>query len=207
MPWSSPTSATGCPISSTPAELVRGGALDEIRGVVAYVTQNWLGIGGWRLDPDLSGGGMFMDTGSHLLASTLWVTGLAPKFVTGSFDNAGRAVDINGGVVVRFANDAIGTLTSTGNASRHDERLAISGSRGSLVVHLHQWGVRSMLLNDEPVAPPKRIRPSSPDRAFFGWVRNGLRNYEAPDFALQVSRLTEAAYRSAEEARPVRVRR
>ena len=178
--------------------------------VVAYqrhwMTQNWLGIGGWRLDPALSGGGMFMDTGSHLVASTLWVTGLQPKFVTGSFDNVGRAVDINGGVVVRFANDAIGTLTSTGNASRHDERLVISGSEGSLVLHQHQWRVRSMLLNDEPVEPPKRIRPSSPDRAFFAWIRNGLARYEAPDFALQVSRLTEAAYRSAEAGKPVRVR-
>lgn len=188
-------------------ELVHNGTLGEIRGVVAYVTQNWLGIGGWRLDPELSGGGMFIDTGSHLVASTLWVTGLQPKFVTGSFDNVGRAVDINGGVVVRFANDAIGTLTSTGNASRHDERLVISGSKGSLVLHQHQWRVRSMLLNDEPVEPPKRIRPSSPDRAFFAWIRNGLARYEAPDFALQVSRLTEAAYRSAEAGKPVRVRK
>ena len=188
-------------------ELVQNGTLGEIRGVVAYVTQGWLGIGGWRLDPALAGGGMFMDTGSHLVASTLWVTGLQPKFVTGSFDNVGQAVDINGGVVVRFSNDAIGTLTSTGNASRHDERLVISGSKGSLVLHQHQWRVRSMLLNDEPVEPPKRIRPSTPDRAFFAWIRNGLANYEAPDFALQVSRLTEAAYRSAEEGKPVPVRR
>ena len=188
-------------------ELLQRGAIGEIRGVVAYVTQNWLGVGGWRLDPDLAGGGMFMDTGSHLVASTLWVTGLQPHRVSASFDNGGRAVDINGGAIVRFANGAIGTLTTTGDASRHDERLAVSGGEGSLVLHLHQWRVRSMLLNDEPVDLPKRIQPSTPDAAFFRWIRNGLRGYEPQDFALQVARLTEAAYRSAEENRPVRVRR
>ena len=188
-------------------ELVSSGALGEIRGVVAYVTQGWIGVGGWRLDPKLAGGGMFMDTGSHLVASMLWVTGLQPNTVAASFDNAGHAVDINGGVVVRFANDAIGTITTTGNASRHDERLAISGSKGSLVLHLHQWAVRSMLFNDEPVELPKRVKASTPDAAFFRFMRNGLKNYERQDFALQVSRLTEAAYRSAEQGGPVKVRR
>ena len=188
-------------------ELVRRGELGEPRGVVAYVTQNWLGVGGWRLDPDRAGGGMFMDTGSHLVAATLWVTGLQPKVVSASFDDAGRTVDINGGLVVRFTNDAIGTLATTGNASRHDERLAISGSEGSLVLDLHQWRVRSMLLNGEPVMIPKRIKPSTPDAAFFRWMRSGLAGYEPQDFALQVSRLTEAAYRSAAEGKPVKVRR
>ncbi|MXY55531.1 MAG: Gfo/Idh/MocA family oxidoreductase [Gammaproteobacteria bacterium] len=188
-------------------ELVERGAVGAIRGVVAYVTQNWLRVGGWRLDPDLAGGGMFMDTGSHLLAAMLWVTGLQPKVVSASFDNIGRAVDVNGGVVVEFSNDAIGTLTTTGNALHHDERLAISGSEGSLVLHLHRWRVRSMLLNDEVVELPKRIKPSTPDAALFRWMRSGLAGYEPQDFALQVARLTEAAYRAADERRPVKVRR
>ena len=188
-------------------ELVRKGALGEIRGVVGYVTQHWIGAGGWRLDPTLAGGGMFMDTGSHLVASLLWVSGLRPLAVSATFDNAGRNVDVNGGLVVRFAGDAVGTLTTTGNASRHDERLAIAGSEGSLVLHLHQWRVCSMLLNDEPVQPPKRIAPDTPDGALFRWMRNGLKRYETQDFALQVARLTEAAYRSAAQGAPAKVRR
>ena len=188
-------------------ELVRKGALGELRGVVGYVTQHWTGFGGWRLDPELAGGGMFIDTGSHLVAALLWVSGLAPKTVAAVFDNAGLAADVNGGVVVRFDGDAVGTLTTTGNASRHDERLALSGTEGSLVLHLHQWQMRSMLLNDKPVAPPKRIAPDTPDAALFRWMRNGLKDYEAPDFAVQVARLTEAAYRSAAEGKPAAVRR
>ena len=188
-------------------ELVQKGALGEIRGVVAYVTQRWVGVGGWRLDPELAGGGMFMDTGSHLVASMLWVTGLRPRTVTASFDNGGRQVDINGGVVVDFGGGAIGTLATTGDAARHDERLAIAGSEGSLVLRMHQWRVQSLLLNDEPAEPPKRIAADTPDAALFRWMRNGLKRYETQDFALQVSRLTEAAYRSAADGKPAKVRR
>ncbi len=188
-------------------ELVAGGRLGEIRGVAAYVTQHWVGAGGWRLDPALSGGGMFMDTGSHLVAALLWVTGLRPRTVSAVFDNAGRAVDVNGGLHIRFRGDAIGTLATIGDAKHHDERLSIAGSEGSLVLHLHQWRVRSMLLNDEPVQPPKRIAASTPDAALFRWARRGLADFEAPDFALEVARLTDAAYRAAEEGKPVAVRR
>ena len=47
---------------------------------------------------------------------------------------------------------------------------------------------------------------SSSDAAFFRWIRGG-KSYEEPVFALQVARLSEAAYRSVEEGGPVRVRR
>ena len=187
-------------------ELIRKGAIGEIRGVVAYVTQRWGGARGWRLDPELSGGGMFMDTGSHLVASTLWVTGLEPQIVSATIDNVGRKVDTNAVVSLKFKGGALGTLNSFGNAARHDERLAISGSEGSLVLHLHQWRVKSFLLNDEPVEIPSRVESGTPDQAFFNWIRNGGKGYPKQDFALQVSRLTEAAYRSAERREPVKVR-
>lgn len=187
-------------------ELIRNGALGEIRGVAAYITQNWLGLGGWRLQPAVCGGGMFMDTGSHLVGAALWLTGLRPRSVMATFDNAGRAADLNGGAVVRFAGGAVGTFATLGNAARHDERLAIAGSKGSLVLHMHGWRLRSVLRDDEPVTPPKRIKPSTPDAALFRAMRYGLRGYEAPDFALQVSRLTDAAYRAAASGQTVRLR-
>jgi predicted dehydrogenase len=187
-------------------ELVQKGELGEIRGIVSYVTQNWSNIKGWRLVPELSGGGMFMDTGSHLVAATLWITGLQPAEVSAFLDNADKEVDINAVVSIRFENGAVGTLNTFGNASRHDERIAIHGSKGCLVFHLHQWGIKSVLLNDEPVEIPNRIRESSPDADFFKWIRNGGKGYESPDFALQVSRLTEAVYKSVEQQKPVKVR-
>lgn len=186
-------------------ELIRNGAIGEIRGVVAYVTQNWGGTRGWRLDPVLSGGGMFLDTGSHLVASTLWITDLKPLEVTAFLDKAGRDVDINMVVAVQFEGGAYGTLNTFGNASRHDERIAIHGSEGSLVFHLHQWRVKSVLLNDEPLKVPARIREDTPDAAFFRMIRNGGKGYEPPQFALAVSQVSEAAYQSVEMGKAVEV--
>lgn len=188
-------------------ELIRKGAIGEVRGVVAYVTQNWGGTSGWRLDPVLSGGGMFLDTGSHLVASTLWITDLKPLEASAFLDRVDKDVDINMVVAVRFEGGAYGTLNTFGNASRHDERIAIHGSKGSLVFHLHQWRVKSVLLNDEPLKIPARIREDTPDAAFFRMIRNGGKGYEPPHFALAVSQVSEAAYRSVEEGRPVRVAR
>ena len=186
-------------------ELVRKGHIGELRGVVSYVTQNWGRVKGWRLDPELSGGGMFMDTGSHLVASTLWITGLAPVEVSALMDCDGKAVDVNAVLNVRFEGGALGTISTFGNAIEHDERIAIHGAEGSIVFHLYKWHVKAVLVNDEPMTIPDRIRETTPDAAFFDWIRSGGKGYEAPDFALQVARLSEAAYRSLESKSPVTV--
>jgi predicted dehydrogenase len=187
-------------------ERIRSGELGRIAGVTGYVTQDWGRAGGWRLDPEQSGGGMFMDTGSHLVASALWLTGLVPRTVSAAFEHDGRPVDIRGALWLEFEGGASGTLHTVGSAGRHDERLAIAAERGSLVLHMHQWRLRSLLIDDQPAAIPRRIRDGSPDEAFLRDIRNGGRSHEEPLFALQVSRLTQAAYRSAALQRPVRVR-
>ena len=156
--------------------------------------------------PELSGGGMFMDTGSHLVSSLLWITGLQPVEVSAFMDNRGKDVDIDAVVNARFANGALGSLNFIGSASRHDERLAIHGANGTLVFHLHQWGIREVLLNGEPLQVPKRVAEDTPDAALLRWIRNGGKGYERPDFAVEVAKFTEAAYKSAERGVPVRMR-
>jgi predicted dehydrogenase len=141
------------------------------------------------------------------VASTLWITGLEPVEVSAFMDNAGKDVDINAVVNVRFKGGAIGTLNTLGNARPHDERIAIHGSEGCLVFHMHQWRIQAVLLNDEPMQIPARIKEMSPDEAFFRWIRDGGRGYAPPHFALQVARLSEAAYKSAKLKRPVKVAR
>ena len=188
-------------------ELVNTGKIGELRGIVSYVTQNWGAASGWRMVPELSGGGMFMDTGSHLVASTLWITGLMPTRVSAFMDYAGRNVDINAVVNVHFKGGALGTLNTFGNASRHDERIVIHGSEGCIVFHLHQWQIKSVLVNDKPMEIPKRIKEDTPDNAFFRMIRNGGQGYELPYFALAVAQVSEAAYVSLEKGAPVKVAR
>ena len=181
-------------------ELVQEGALGKLKGIVAYVTQNWGGKG-WRMVPELAGGGMFMDTGSHLVAAVLWITGLTPVKVAAFMDKRGKRVDMDAVVNARFRGGVLGSLSFIGSASRHDERLAIHGDEGTLVFHLHQWRVREVLLNGEPLEVPKRVKEDTPDAAFLRWIRNGGKGYERPDFAVAVAKFTEAAYRSLEQKR------
>ena len=121
-------------------------------------------------------------------------------------DRRTQKVDIDTALNIRFSNGALGSLHFTGSADRHDERLAIQGDAGCVVFHLHQWGIREVLLNGEPLAVPARIKEQSPDASFLRWMRGG-KGYEGADFALQVARLTEAAYKSADLNRTVRVAR
>ncbi len=172
------------------------GRIGQIRGIVAYVTQAWYKAGGWRKDPVQAGGGMMMDTGSHLVAIVLWMTGLRPVEVSAMIDNCGEPVDITSVVSVRFDSGAVGTLNFIGNAERHDERLAIHGDKGCLVYHQHQWRMQSMLLNDDQVTIPARFKETTPDAAFLKHIRTG-KGYEPPAYAVEVARLTEAAYKSA----------
>ncbi len=187
-------------------DVMRARKIGEIRGIVGYVTQGWIRAGGWRKDPVQAGGGMMMDTGSHLVAIMLWVTGLKVAQVSAMIDNCGEPVDINSVVSIRFANGAVGTLNFIGNTARHDERLAIHGSDGCLVYQQHQWRMQSVQLNGEEAKIPAKYKDSSPDAAFFQYIRNGGKGYEAPTFAVEVARLTEAAYKSAKAGgRPVKV--
>lgn len=177
-------------------EHISKGKLGAIRGVVGYVTQDWTGLGGWRMDPVQSGGGMFMDTGSHLVASALWVTNLKVRSASASADKAKKRVDLNMGVHVKFKNGAIGTFATLGNAASHDEQLTIVGENGILNLQLRNWRVQGITLNGEQVSLPARIQHTSPDAAFFSAIRNPSKKLEYPDYAVEVARLSNAAYRS-----------
>lgn len=187
-------------------ELIARGEIGEIKGVVGYVTQNWQAISGWRLDFELSGGGMFIDTGSHLVAAMLWTTGLRPKRVWANQDRMGHKVDINLNCSISFDSGAIGSLTTIGNAAQHDESLMVAGTKGTITIRMHNWAVKSLILNDENLTVPRRIRGSTPDAAFFAAIRKGLGSIEQPDYAFQVAQLSEAAYKSANENKPISIR-
>ena len=53
----------------------------------------------------------------------------------------------------------------------------------------------------------RMFRRRRPIRHFFDLIRNDGVGYSPPDFALQVARLSEAAYRSASAKKAVKVSR
>jgi predicted dehydrogenase len=186
-------------------QLVRHGALGEIRGVAYYITQDWQGRG-WRCDPRMSGGGMLMDTGSHVLSSILHVTGRRPAKVSAWMDFRAPGVDVNTLASIRLDNGAPAAVTLLGTTKKHDERFSVHGSKGCIVLHMYGWRVKSALFNDEPMRIPARIRDRTPDAVFYGWIRSGGKGYQPPRLAVDTIRLTEAIYRCAALGRPVKLR-
>ena len=186
-------------------EVIRAGLIGRVCGVSCYITQYW-GGGGWRGVRELAGGGFMMDTGSHLVAATLWLTGLQPKKVFASLNHDGISIDRNAVLQVEFDGGALGSFSFFGSAARHDECISIHGTKGCLVYRNHEWKLTGSLINDEPMRIPKRIGNEFPDDAFFRAIRNRGRGIELPLCCVDVARLTEAAYRSVDEGRMVKVR-
>lgn len=185
--------------------LVASGKIGEICGVVCYITQNWKDVGGWRADPELAGGGFFMDTGSHLVSSMLRITGLKPVEVTALFDNHNKQVDVSGVVTIRFKGGAIGSLNFFGAAGSYDERITIHGTKGNIDLHSCHAGPEPLYLNNKPVKVPAKYRTSSPASALIRWILSKGKNYEPQQTAVETIRLSEAAYKSAGSRKPVSI--
>ena len=179
--------------------LIASGRIGEIRGVACYITQDWGDVSGWRANPLLSGGGFFMDTGSHLVSSMLRITGLKPVEVSAIFENYDKQVDICGIVGMRFDNGAMGSLNFFGSAGQHEERLTIHGSKGIIDLHSSHSGPHPMLLNNEPIEVPVRFRPSSPSSALIDWILSDGKGFEPQQTAVDTIKLSEAAYESAKQ--------
>jgi predicted dehydrogenase len=137
---------TGYPMVRQAREMVRSGALGEIRKVVVEYNQGWLATeverrgnkqADWRTDPARSGlAGAMGDIGSHAENLVTTVTGLAVEALCADLTALvpGRRLDDDGNVLLRFTNGARGVLMATQVAAgcENDLSLRIFGSRGSI---------------------------------------------------------------------------
>ena len=137
---------SGYPMVRHARELVRSGALGEIRIVQVEYAQDWLAEpieeGGhkqasWRTDPERSGeGGCISDIGTHAFHLAGFVTGLEVTEVSAELMRfvPGRRVDDDAHVRLRFANGARGTLWTSQVATGCHNALALRvfGTTGSL---------------------------------------------------------------------------
>ncbi|MEP7453888.1 Gfo/Idh/MocA family oxidoreductase [Phyllobacterium sp. SB3] len=129
--------------------IVESGALGNIRVIRAEFPQEWLATAEetagnkqakWRTDPAQSGAGSLGDIGTHAFHLAEFVTGQRCVSVSAEVDTfvAGRRVDDNASVQLRFSNGAKGTLWASQIAIGRTNglRLEIYGDKASL-----GWGV------------------------------------------------------------------
>jgi predicted dehydrogenase len=126
--------------------MVAGGLLGDIRVIQAQYAQAWLADNleqtgqkqaAWRTDPAKTGaGGAIGDIGTHAFHLMGFVTGLTPEAILADMQShvAGRRVDDNAHVLLRYPGGARGMLWASQVAHGHenDLRLCIYGSQGGL---------------------------------------------------------------------------
>ncbi len=137
---------SGYPMVRHARQMVREGALGEIRVVQAEYAQDWLTEAlektgqkqaAWRSDPAKSGaGGAIGDIGTHAHHLAAYVTGLELDEVCADLSRfvKGRQLDDNAQVMLRYRNGARGLLWASQVApgNQNNLRLRVYGSKGGI---------------------------------------------------------------------------
>ena len=137
---------SGYPMVRHAREMVAAGELGEIRVVQAEYAQDWLSTSlestgqkqaSWRVDPAQAGaGGSLGDIGSHAEHLARFISGLELTEVSADLSTfvAGRRLDDNAHVLLRYAGGARGMLWSSQVAPGNENnlRVRVYGSRAGL---------------------------------------------------------------------------
>ncbi len=197
-------------------DLIRAGELGELRAIYARL---WMGgkYGGWREDAARVGGGLLMDAGVHRIYMALALGGPV-RAVTALMDRP-RAED-SFTLLLEFTSGATGVIQAGyhGPDGVFDDRLDIQGSEGMAEV----LGCEAFFEGD--LRGPVQLRTRldgrwADDPATGAWDRSvrdsvnavlaAFARGEEPPTGLAAGRdavrLIEAAYRSAEENRKVKL--
>ena len=137
---------TGYPMVRQAREMVRSGRLGDIRVVQVEYPQDWLTErledtgqkqAAWRTDPARSGaGGCIGDIGTHAYNLADFITGIPVAELCAELTTfvAGRKLDDNVQIMLRYANGARGFLWASQVAPGHENGLKIRvyGTKGGL---------------------------------------------------------------------------
>jgi predicted dehydrogenase len=187
---------------------IAAGRYGPVQFVQAFQSQNWYRgtKGKWRQDPALSGGGQLNDSGSHLVAVILFMTNLPAESVFGYIENFDSPVDINSALSLRFSGGALANISVVGNAPTWHEDITICCDQG--VFFLRNGRLEVCGPDGKRFTPTAEEMPkgSDPDTNFINAILGKEPVGSPAIWGLRVMELTEAAWKSAEEGRPIEVK-
>jgi predicted dehydrogenase len=178
---------------------ILSGEAGEVAYIAALQCQGWKKgtEGTWRQDLSLSGGGQLNDSGSHLVDIMLWSTGLQAESVSAKIDNRGTEVDIDSALSIKFKNGALGTITVVGDAPKWHEDITIWCERMMFTIRQDQ-GLAVQYADGSRFKAENLVGGTTADQNFIDAIL-GKAKVESPfECGLEVIRLTEAAWKSAE---------
>jgi len=186
--------------------LLEAGELGEIRLVSGLVAQNWLeNVGGtWRTDPLLGGGGNLIDSGYHMLAALLHLSGQRPQEVFAYLDRRAERVDVEVTATLRFDGGALGAIAVSGDAHGMEEGVYVCGTKASLTTSIY-GGRLAFVTGWSERESPRLKRAETAEENFVRCVRGEAEPRAGPELGLELAHVVEAIVRSAEEHAPVQV--
>ena len=196
--------------------ILQTGRIGDLHAVNCYLGQDWIDLhrDTWRGDPSLSGGGQLYDTGQHLLDALLWTTGTDPKKVSAQIDYDKPRVDVNSSLAMlleRGEESVIGSVGISGDGVEITpaEGYFYWGTKG----RISYFGNRITVAEKDAVTYQTDITEGMDfqtlNRKKIENFINSIRGTEEAavpgEVGLQVTALTEAAYRAADTESTVTV--
>lgn len=177
---------------------IESGMIGKLTSVNATLYQDWKDnqAGTWRQNAKLSGGGMLMDSGSHIIDVLLWTTGLTPEHVQAQLHNQGSPVEVDTLTTIRFQEGAIGCLNIIGKAPSKFfyETYSFIGETGGI---FYDQGKIKVIRNGEtPFEPELPAEGTDPDHSFIDAVLGRSEVSVTGEYAVKVLELTEAIYKA-----------
>ncbi|MCH7403140.1 Gfo/Idh/MocA family protein [Belliella kenyensis] len=137
---------TGYPMVKQAKQMVADGVIGEVRKVYVEYPQGWLWKlletednkqAQWRTDPSRSGSsGCFGDIGTHAFNLAEYVSGQKVAKICADIDIkvAGRKLDDDGALLMRFENNASGILTASqiDTGAENNLKIKVYGDKGGL---------------------------------------------------------------------------
>jgi predicted dehydrogenase len=179
-------------------DCVQSGVLGKLTSVNASLYQDWhtLTEKTWRQNPALSGGGMLMDSGSHIIDVLLWVTGQDPVELYANIEKRGYPVEINSMTTLRFPEGLIASLNIIGDSPRWHETYVFCGEKGA--IFYDNGKVTLHLIGEDPQTVKLPDPTTNQDKSFIDAILGVSLEYVRGDYALKVIALTERIYAFAE---------
>lgn len=201
------------PAHSRARQLVAEGALGELRLVEATACLPALDVPAWYDDPQASGGGILPMSGVHRVDIVRWIVArdYADVFATVAH-HRGAAYDDTASIAARFADGPGCTFQFGLDAPFGDDRIALHGTEGSLILQstMSQWW------SDEPGVLTVRTAAGTTVERFAGvdvyrlevedFARHAAGEHSSiatPSDAVAAAEFTEAVYRSAADRQSV----
>ncbi|CAM4296350.1 Gfo/Idh/MocA family oxidoreductase [Paenibacillus alkaliterrae] len=178
-------------------QAITDGLIGKLTSINATLYQEWKQgtVGTWRQMPGLSGGGMLMDSGSHIVDMLLWTTGMTPVEVKPQLHQQGAPVEIDTFTSIRFAEGAIAGLNIIGFAPCWHETFVFCGEDGAIFYDNGKITLRR--LGEKPIIPKLPEQTTNQDKSFVDAIL-GRHEVMVPGiFAKKVVSLTEMIYQSA----------